>query len=96
MPKTRWQIMSCGHVILPKLLGRGEAPFELENSGVNQKSGVPRRSPFFHPDIFSEINRSDTSEAQTASSGQNHNLSDAKCITFMHLNLPWQKFGKSV
>ena len=48
-PKPRWQIMSCGHVIVPKLLGRGEAPFELENSGVNQKSGVARRSPSFPP-----------------------------------------------
>ena len=85
--------MSCGHVIVPKLLGRGEAPIELENSPVNHQV-CSEGHPFSTLTHLVKSTELTLQRHKLQVSGQNHNLSDAKCITFMHLNLPCAKIWK--
>ena len=92
-PKSRWQIMSCGHVIVPKLLGRGEAPFELENSPVNHQV-CSEGHPFSTLTHLVNSTELTLQRHKLQVSGQNHNPSGSKFIALMDLNLPCAKIWK--
>ena len=80
------------------MIGPGEAPFELENSGVNQKIRFTQEAPEGHP--FSTLTHLVKSTELTLQrhklqvSEQNHNLSDSQFITLMDLSLPCAKIWK--
>ena len=85
--------MSCGHVIVPKLLGRGEAPFELENSPVNHQV-CSEGHPFSTLTHLVNSTELTLQRHKQQVSGQNHNPSGSKFIALMDLNLPWAKIWK--